>query len=179
MSPVHRMAAVVITTVATLALTMTPGLAQQRVIRDHDGDGTTNITRVRVTHAPLWVYVKTFGAPSDGIPHFLDLWIDTDPGDPGPEFLVSQWPSEDERLVSVSAVERFRQYDGRQRCRFKTGGYSIAHQTDWLSFRRYCLRDAHGNAPERFRVSLQASDEVGADEWLPGQRRWSRWIHRG
>ncbi len=174
--------------VAVLALTLlgAPASAETRLIQDRTGDGSGgtgggpgrfgDIARVRVAHAPRFVWISVrppvHGASAD----FYDFWIDTDGRDPGPEFVatVSAEVPRPTRIQHTTGWGRW----GAEGCRVRVLDAPGTDAVVRLRFRRACLR-TDGVVPHRIRVAVHTAMEYGGADWAPGRRKLSRWIQAG
>ncbi len=150
-----------------------PALGDVRVVKDPTKDGSSDVTRVRIGHTEGSLKVKIRVATKDDFAHFYDLWVDTDATDPGPEFVVTS-TFEVLPRVSVSSTEDFGDLQGATRCTVRTAEASFKTKTYRFSVPRRCL-----GRPDQVRVSLEASDELGRHDWVPGPHLFSAWVTSG
>jgi hypothetical protein len=134
-----------------------------------DLDGAGDVVRVRVDHAPKRVYVDTVFRV--GPYENLDLSIDTRKGRPGAEFLL---------LKTYLGVTLWR--DGQDtpvKCADKGVRYLPKQKTWAAHVNRGCLRWAKkGDTPQQVRVRvLSASDDYYfTRDYVPGRKKFSRWV---
>lgn len=187
-----RLAAVAGSLAATLVLTMA-GTASAETVRVFDkvGDGIRHagdppksrhgdIQRFRVDHKWRKIRFRLYASKGGTFQEFTDVWVDTDPRDPGPERLIT-FVAETGQF-GVNKVDRFfdankpknRKHIGRETCSndYPTRRYRVID----AGIPRACF-----GYPKKVRVSVQTAaegHEVRRD-WAPGPRQFSRWVARG
>ena len=174
--PRHRRL-VTIAAAVLLAATAAPAAADVRVVHDPERDGTSDIVRVRVGHTDGSLKLKIKVRTEDEFAHFYDVWVDTDPEDPGPEFVISS-AFEVLPRVFVSPADDFGDLSGDTRCTVRTAKAQFGKLAYRFSVPRRCLA-TDGERPEQLRVSVEASDEFGRHDWVPDVRTFSRWVASG
>jgi hypothetical protein len=166
---------------AALALTASPAAADRITIKDpahdhvppgeDDFHGYGDVVRVRVDHAPRRVFVDTVFRTEPY--EVLEVHYDTRKSRPGPEFYLLKNPY-------GLTLWRYRadSDDERVRCADKRIRYLPKKRT-WATYvNRACLANKLGVTPRRVRVRvLSASDDYYfALDYVPGKRRYSRWV---
>ena len=134
-----------------------------------DLGGAGDVIRVRVDHAPKRVFVDTVFRvePYEN----LDVSIDTRRGRPGAEFLL---------LRTYLGVTLWR--DGKDKpvtCADKGVKYLKKQKTWAAHVNRGCLRwGKKGDTPRQVRVRvLSASDDYYfTRDYVPGRKKFSRWV---
>ncbi len=164
------------TTLAAAWGAQAPASAETRVLHDKVGDsrtGSGDIRAVRIGHWPRKLAVRVLPVRRSGLAHFYDIWIDTDPHNPGPERVIPAG-LEVSPATRVLRTDRFGQF-GRPVCRLPHGsGYDTSAQEFWVVVPRACL-----GRPARVRVSVHSSEEFGPSDWAPRFPRFSPWVARG
>ncbi len=137
-----------------------------------------DVQRFRVDHKWRKVRLRLFNAKGDTFGDFTDVWVDTKPGNPGPERLITFVA--ETGTFQVSKVNRFFNANDP-----KAGGLGRGTCGNDYRTRRYRVIDvgiprACFGYPQRVRVSVQTAHdgfEVRRD-WAPGFRQFSRWVGR-
>ncbi len=184
--------ATVLAAVAAVLMTTTAGVASGETVRVFDkvGDGVrytgdpqrsrkADVQRFRVDHKHRKVRFRLYNAKGGTFGDFTDVWVDTDPRNPGPERLITFVA--ETGTFGVSKVDRFFNANNP-----KAGGHGPGTCGNDYPVRRYRVIDAGipracFGYPKRLRVSVQTAHdgfEVRRD-WAPGIRRFSRWVGRG
>ena len=76
--------------------------------------------------------------------------------------------------MSVSTTEDFGDLQGATRCTVRTADADF--KTGPTGSR---CRAAASVGPDQVRVALEASDELGRHDWVPGLRSFSAWVTSG
>lgn len=166
---------------ALVALTPTGATAASRWFSDAHGDvkssvdihhvrllnGTPQIPAVRVT-----VEQRELRA-GDG----FDVWLDTDPADPGPEFRSAWFANSDS--LGVSKVESFSDQGDPVFCpRFRVrSAQDDPGESSHVFIPRPCLEN-----PGAVRISVRAVRtfaHTSAKDWAPGVLNFYSWVPRG
>lgn len=160
-----------------------PATAQTVRIHDRVGDtrhGNGDVKWLRLHYGPHRLGVTLKWSANGDPAYFQDLYLDTAPKHPGPEALVSS--NGDWEGWTVSLDGGWSVADGHERCSSRPGAvrYDFRHHLLHYSVPRTCLM-AEGKAqPRRLRAALVTRGETeAAYDWVPGKRRFSRWVHRG
>lgn len=166
-------------TVATL-LVGGPAVAEVDRVQDRTGDGlgrdgrNGDLASMRVRHGRGAVSFVVRPAQPEAAAHYYDFWLDTDRRSAGPEY-VATVSIEVDRRVSVTRIDDgFGDLTGTRTCERLGTRYDFDTAVLRTRFPRWCL-----GRPRQLRVSLQASQEYGTTDWVPGRRAYSRWLSRG
>lgn len=122
-------------------------------------------------HTAHRVSVEVLPAPKGQYGDFYDFWVDTDPTQPGPEYLADV-SLEVPGRSTVYTTSGFGKFDGKKAC----GGLRahLASRTVTLAFARRCV-----GKPDRIQVSTHTSMEYETADWAPLRRRFGPWVTSG
>lgn len=141
------------------------------------GGGHGDIKYVRVHYGPDRLKFRIQWSPNATPEDFQDIFIDTDPKNPGPEVEISL--SAETEQWGGSLVD---DWSGKPTKSIRGGGkfrYGTVGNSEFVKFsvrRSFVRRKGHAQ-PKRIRVSV--NDVFETDEvWdsAPGHKKWSRWI---
>ncbi len=176
----HRLGAALVA--ATLVvLTPAAATAQTRWFRDSQGDvaPSVDIHRVQVINGePGNAAVRVSVVQRALLPgDVFDVWLDTVPADPGPEFRAA-WIADSDSLALLR-VSSFSDQGVAVSCPgFRVrGDVSEPRTASHVLMPRPCL----GN-PHAVRVSVRAERQVGSrlvKDWAPGALQFYDWVRQG
>ncbi len=153
------------------AAALAPAHADVVAFRDKGG----HLTTVKVSHSNDRVAVKA-SVGKMHIGDYFTFWLDTDSGNPGPEYKSEVYPNSDG--VSVLRVDGFGDEGRRVRCDgFRAAADVYGPRTVKISVPRSCI----GN-PDRVRVSVRAYYDVPGPnvvDWGPTTKAFFGWVWRG
>ena len=161
--------------VALLAGLLTAPSAQADIQTFADVGG--HITAVRVSHGPRTVGVTAFDAEMT-LGTYYRFWIDTNSGDPGPEYRADVYPNSDG--IYLTRVANFASPGRIFRCR-GLGAVANVFGEDYAKVvvPRSCI-----GTPSRVRVSVVAyydennDNRIDVVDWAPGEARFYPWVNR-
>lgn len=165
---------------ALVALTPLSGVAATRWFSDAHGDvaSSVDIHRVRLingtqTAAAVRVtVVQRELRAGDG----FDVWVDTDPGDAGPEYRATWFANSDS--LGLNQVESFADPGVAVDCPFfrVRSAQDDAGESSYVRMPQRCLGD-----PDEVRVSVRAQRLVGqhvVKDWAPSVLHFYAWVAR-
>lgn len=165
---------------ALVALTPLTGVAATRWFSDAHGDvaSSVDVHRVRLINgtatapAVRVTVVQRELRAGDG----FDVWVDTDPGDAGPEYRASWFANSDS--LGLSQVESFADPGVVVSCH----AFRVRSAQDDAGERSHVLmpRPCLGN-PDEVRVSVRAQRLVGqhvVKDWAPSVLHFYAWVAR-
>jgi hypothetical protein len=157
-----------------------PAHAEREALVDAPRDAARfgDVVHARTAHGPGALRVKVTFATGGRYADSTQLWIDTRPRRPGPEYVAFATTDElGERSSYVYVDEADGWHDhGDRVCRVRTLTVTAA-VPDTVSFTvpRRCL-----DRPERVRVGYRTSQYAGGvDDHVPAPRTFGRWLARG
>ena len=140
-------------------------------------DVGAHITSVRVSHGPRAISIT---ALDDDITRdsYYKFWIDTNSGNPGPEYKAELYP--DSEVLHLSRVANFASSGIKFNCR-RFEGYAETHHESYVVVivPRSCI-----GTPPRVRVAVVGYYNEDSDaaidlrDWAPGTERFYPWVDR-
>ena len=171
----HLLRAVAAGAIALLAGLVTAPPAQADIQTFPDVGG--HITAVRVSHGPRTVGITAFDAEMT-LGTYYHFWIDTNSGNPGPEYRAEVYPNSDG--IYLRRVGNFASSGVILRCR-GLGAVADVFGEDYAKVivPRSCI-----GTPSRVRVAVvgyyDENDDQRRDvtDWAPGEARFYPWVNR-
>lgn len=162
----------VILALLMLLVTAGAGSAATRRFTDPNDSPGLDIHRVRVSYAD-WLRVRVKYDGPIRVGQTYGIWIDTRPGNPGPEYYFGFIPwSEVGNLQRVSGFADTTKTNTK--CQQVAGGVNEEQHIVRFAVAGTCLRD-----PKRIRISVQFQRPSGTDaDWAPAFRRFYPGIPR-
>ncbi|MDN5895341.1 MAG: hypothetical protein L0H93_15120 [Nocardioides sp.] len=143
----------------------------------HDpGRYVHDISRIKVSHGPRNVWVRTMFFPRVKWVNITSVFIDTRPGNPGPEFHIywnDMWP----HGQIISRIGRWHGPAWHERTCPRANSRVVDGDV-LMKIPRRCLRIG-GARPARIRVSVNAYDEQfprRTEDWAPRKQRFGRFV---
>ena len=167
---VIRSAAIASAALLSTAALMQPAAADVEAFQDAGG----HLTTVRVRHGVENVRVKAHvGAMEIG--SYFTFWLDTDAGNPGPEYKAKVYPNSDG--IHVKQVEEFGDPGTSVPCDgFRASADVFGPEDVTIVVPRSCI-----GMPSRVRVSIRAYYDVPGPnvlDWGPGMKKFFGWVDR-
>ncbi len=150
-------------------LTAQPAHADIQTFADVGG----HITSVRVSHGPATVGITAYDADFHTDTYYK-FWVDTNPGDPGPEYKVEIYPGSD--VLHLMRVANFASGGIKFDCNGLQGFTETLHD----SYVKVIVPRSCIAGPPSVRVAVVGYYNENPDvvDWAPGQNRFYSWVSR-
>jgi hypothetical protein len=132
-----------------------------------------HITGVRVSHGPSTVGITAYDAEMAIGTHYR-FWLDTNPGDPGPEYKTDVYADSDG--LYLMKVANFNSSGIKIKC----AGLRAIADTDGPEYAKIIVPRSCIGTPSRIRVAVVGFYDENPDvvDWAPGERRLYGWVNR-
>lgn len=137
-------------------------------------DVGAHITAVRVSHGPLAISVTAYDADMT-FGTYYQFWLDTNSGDPGPEYKAEVYPNSDGIFLM-----RVANFDSSGR-RFNCGGFRAFADAGGAPEAKIIVPRRCIGTPSRIRVAVRGyygEEHPIIVDWAPGERRMYPWVNR-
>jgi hypothetical protein len=145
---------------------------------DATGHGHGDIKWMQVHYGADRLRITMKFPRSGDMAFFQDMYVDTQPKNPGPE--VSIGTNGDFEGWGVSLVDGWGIPHGKERCSGAAGSadFDLAHHRIRFSVPRTCLMPRGAAQPPRIRMALATRSETDRTyDWLPARKTFGRWVH--